>query len=60
MADNPDDRGARDRARINVNQPHEVSYWSSKLGITEDQLRNAVRQAGPMVADVQRHLGKAA
>lgn len=60
MADNPDDRGARDRARINVNQPHEVSYWSRKLGITEDELRSAVRQAGPMVADVQRHLGKAA
>jgi len=60
MADNPDDRGPRDRMRINVNQPHELQYWSRKFGVTEQELRSAVEKAGPMVDSVQRHLGKAA
>ena len=60
MADNPDDRGPRDRSRINVNQPHELQYWSRKFGVTEQELRSAVEKAGPMVHSVQRHLGKAA
>lgn len=60
MADNPDDRGPRDRSRINVNQPHELQYWSRKLGVTEQELRSAVEKAGPMVDNVQRQLGKAA
>ena len=60
MADNTDDRGPRDRTRINVNQPHELQYWSRKLGVTEQELRSAVEKAGPMADDVQRHLGKAA
>lgn len=60
MADNTDDRGPRDRSRINVNQPHELQYWSRKLGVTEQELRSAVEKAGPMVDNVQRQLGKAA
>ena len=60
MADNLTDRGPQDRSRINVNQPHELQYWSRKLGVTEQELRSAVEQAGPMVDKVQRHLGKAA
>lgn len=60
MADNLNDRGPQDRTRINVNQPHELRYWSQKLGVTEEELRNAVQQAGPMADKVERHLGKAA
>jgi hypothetical protein len=60
MADNLNERGSGDRKRINVSQPHEVSYWSRTLGVTEEQLRKAVQQAGPMADDVRRHLGKAA
>ena len=60
MADNLTDRGPQDRTRINVNQPHEVRYWSRKLGVSEEALRSAVQTAGPMVDKVQQHLGKAA
>lgn len=28
------------------------------FGVTEQQLRDAVKKVGPMVADVKRHLGK--
>ena len=60
MADNPSERGMRDRSRINVNQPHEMSYWSKKFGVSEAELRSAVEQVGPMAEKVEQQLrGKA-
>lgn len=56
MADDPKKTGKQDDERINVDQDHELSYWSEKLGVSRDQLRKAVQAAGPMVKDVQRHL----
>lgn len=58
MADDPKQTGRQDDARINVEQDHELRYWSEKLGVSRDELRRAVQTAGPMVKDVQRHLGK--
>jgi hypothetical protein len=61
MADNANIRGQQDRTRINVNQEHEVRYWSEKLGCTADELRSIVDEVGPMAADVeQRARGRAA
>jgi hypothetical protein len=56
MADNPDIRGAQDRSRINMNQDHEVRYWTQKFSVTKEQLQQAVSQAGPMADDVERRL----
>ena len=56
MADDLKKTGKQDDERINVDQDHELSYWSEKLGVSRDQLRKAVHAAGPMVKDVQRHL----
>lgn len=56
MADDPRNTGARDDSRINLEQDHEVSYWSEKFGVSRDELRSAVAKAGPMVKDVQAHL----
>jgi Protein of unknown function (DUF3606) len=47
-----------DDARINVDQDHELNYWSEKLGVSREQLRKAVQAAGPMVKDVPRHLNR--
>lgn len=58
MSDDLKNTGARDDARINVEQDHEVSYWSEKFGVSREELRRAVEQAGPMVKDVQRQLGR--
>jgi hypothetical protein len=58
MADNPKQTGRQDDERINVEQDHEVGYWSEKLGVSRDELRKAVQTAGPMLKDVQRHLGR--
>lgn len=58
MTDDLKQTGQSDDARINVDQDHELSYWSDKLGVTRDQLRRAVQQAGPMVKDVLRALSR--
>jgi hypothetical protein len=58
MADNLKQTGRQDDERINVEQDHELGYWSEKLGVSRDELRKAVQTAGPMVKDVQRHLGR--
>ena len=59
MADDLKQTGKADDQRINVEQEHELNYWSQKLGVSRDQLRQAVVKAGSsMVKDVQRHLGR--
>jgi len=58
MADDKTKAGSQDRDRINVNQPHELDYWSKKFGVTPAQLREAVAKAGVMANDVARQLGK--
>jgi hypothetical protein len=45
MADDLNDRGPRDRSRINVNEDWELRYWAKELQCTPDELRLAVRQA---------------
>ena len=58
MADDRSDRGPRDRTRINMHEDYEVQYWSQKWGVTREQLADAVKQAGPMVAAVAKELHK--
>ena len=57
MADDPKQTGKPDDQRINVDQGHEVKYWSKQFGVTEQELRQAVKNAGPMVKDVRARLG---
>ena len=56
MADDLQKTGHQDDTRINVDQDHELSYWSEKLGVSRDRLREAVAKVGPMVKNVQQHL----
>ena len=58
MADDPTKRGAADRSRVNINEDHELDYWTKRFGCSRDQLKRAVEKAGPMVADVQRELAR--
>jgi hypothetical protein len=41
MADDPRDCGPRDRARVNVDEEHELRYWTPNFGCTATELRNA-------------------
>lgn len=58
MADNPNYTDGRDDSRINVNQAHEINYWTRKWGISEDVLRRAVAAVGVLVRDVEAWLRK--
>ncbi|HUQ92096.1 MAG TPA: DUF3606 domain-containing protein [Bryobacteraceae bacterium] len=54
MADNLNERGAQDRARINMNEEWEVRYWTTELGISEEELRTIVQKVGPSAEAVRR------
>ena len=56
MADNPDYRDGRDDSRLNVNQEHEIQYWTQIWEISEAVLREAVAAAGALVRDVEAWL----
>jgi hypothetical protein len=48
----------KDRSRINVSDPSEVTYWCQKLGCSETQLRYAVKTAGVTVSKVRAYLNQ--
>lgn len=58
MVDDLKDRGAQDRSRVNINEKHEVRYWTAKWGVTKQQLMAAVQKVGVSVAAVAKQLGK--
>ena len=58
MADDKSMTGKPDRDRINVEEDYELRDWSEKFGASADELKSAVQKVGPMVKDVQQHLGK--
>lgn len=58
MADDLGNRGAQDRSRINVNEAHEVRYWTQRFEVSEEALRKAVADVGVSVDEVATHLGK--
>ncbi|MGW9064588.1 DUF3606 domain-containing protein [Achromobacter animicus] len=58
MSDDLSKRGPQDRSRINVNETHELRYWTQELGVSEAQLRDAVKAVGPSATAVREHLRK--
>ena len=58
MSDNLENRGPQDRSRINVHEEWEVRHWTEALGVSREQLEQAVQQVGPAVSAVREHLGK--
>lgn len=58
MADDLSNRGPQDRSRINIEEEWEVRYWSQKLGVTPQQLKDAVKTVGPSADAVQKQLNK--
>lgn len=58
MADDLSKQGPQDRAQVNVNETHEVRYWTRELGVTEAQLRAAIAEVGTSAQAVRDHFGK--
>ena len=43
-------------ARINILNDEQVRFWTLHLDVTEQQLRNAVFIAGPIIKEVKKYL----
>lgn len=56
MADDRSNRGPQDRSRINLEEDYEVRYWTEQLGVTEEQLREAVRTEGSSADAIRERL----
>lgn len=58
MTDDLTKRRPQDARKINVNEPYEVRWWCSEFGVTETQLRAALKAVGVEAVNVAKHLGK--
>jgi hypothetical protein len=58
MADDLNNRGPQDRSRISLAEKWEVQYWTRELGVSEDELREIIQQAGNSVAAVRQQLNR--
>ena len=56
MADDRTKRGAQDRSKINLDQEHEIRYWTREFGVSEAALTVAVANVGSSVHAVWREL----
>lgn len=57
MSDDLRKKGVQDRSRINMNEPHEVSYWTEKFGVTKEELQKAIETTGSnSAAEIQKAL----
>lgn len=56
MPDSKENRNSPDSRRINLDEPYEVQYWSERFGVSPNQLRKAVEQAGTSSAAVENFL----
>jgi hypothetical protein len=56
MPDDTSNRGAGDRARINIHQEHELRDWARKFNATPQQIQDAVARVGTLAADVEMDL----
>ena len=57
MSDNLTKRHQPDRSKINVDEAYEVKYWTHALGVSRDQLQQAVDKVGNSAAAVRKELG---
>ena len=56
MSDDMNKRGSQDRSRIALGEEHEVKYWTNKLGVSREELEEAVRSVGNSADKVKEHL----
>jgi hypothetical protein len=53
MADDRSKQGPPDRSRINLEEDYERQYWTKALGVSEMELREAVKAAGSSAEKVR-------
>jgi hypothetical protein len=58
MSDDKGNRGNPDRSRIDINDPDEVRNWTKSLGVSREELEQAVAAAGTQADKVREYLGR--
>lgn len=58
MSDDLQNKGQQDRSRINLHEEHEIRYWTEALGVSKDELEQAVKEVGPSASAVRLKLGR--
>jgi len=56
MSDSKQNRGSPDRDRIDINDPDEVRNWTKSLGVSKEDLQQAVAAVGDRAEKVREHL----
>lgn len=56
MSDDKRKTGSPDRDRISLGEDYEMQYWTQALGVSEDELRQAVQAVGSTAEAVRNHL----
>ena len=56
MAKDKIEEGNQDRNRISLSEDFEVQEWSKKLGVTSNELKNAVIEVGNSAKEVEAFL----
>jgi hypothetical protein len=56
MPEEAKDRAPRDTDRIDVGRDEDCRYWSDKLGVSAEKIRDAVKAVGSRAKDVEHHL----
>ena len=57
MSDDLTNAGPADRSRISLDEDWEVNWWTNSLGVSEQELREAVAAVGSSANAVREHLG---
>ena len=57
MTDDLLNRGQPDRSRINMNEDHEVKYWTRHLNVTREELQRLVDKVGNSASAVRKEFG---
>lgn len=58
MSDDLNKKGMQDRSKINMNEQHEVTYWTDKFGVTKEELQKAIERTGTnSVSAIEKTLG---
>jgi hypothetical protein len=52
----PKKRDYGNKTRIDIRQSYQVAYWKERFGVSQEELREAVRAAGESARKVEEYL----
>jgi hypothetical protein len=58
MSDNLQKRRPQDASRINTSEQWEIDYWTETLGVSEADLKEAIKAVGNSSDNVRKYLRK--